>query len=105
MLQLGLAGQWDRRHARQLGQHVEGGADLVATEGGAVGAGHHRRPQGAHPVEVDAVTGRVEPLAGFPGAKHLNPQWAPDGASGRPKLSLPARVVEVIWTTPGAARS
>ncbi len=30
---------------------------------------------------LDVGTGRVEPLAGFPGAKHLNPQWAPDGAS------------------------
>jgi len=28
---------------------------------------------------LDVGTGRVRPLAGFTGAKHLNPQWAPDG--------------------------
>jgi Tol biopolymer transport system component len=28
---------------------------------------------------VDLASGRVTPLPGFPGAKHLNPQWGPDG--------------------------
>jgi len=30
---------------------------------------------------VDRATGRISRVPGFAGAKHLNPQWAPDGAS------------------------
>ncbi|MGH7578836.1 MAG: peptidase S9, partial [Gemmatimonadales bacterium] len=30
---------------------------------------------------LDVGTGRIEPVPGFVGAKHLNPQWAPDGRS------------------------
>jgi hypothetical protein len=30
---------------------------------------------------LDVGSGRVRPMAGFRGAKHLNPQWAPDGRS------------------------
>jgi hypothetical protein len=30
---------------------------------------------------IDIGSGRVQPVRGFTGAKHLNPQWAPDGRS------------------------
>jgi hypothetical protein len=30
---------------------------------------------------LDRATGRITRVPGFPGAKHLNPQWTPDGAS------------------------
>jgi Tol biopolymer transport system component len=30
---------------------------------------------------IDIGSGRVQPVRGFTGAKHLNPQWAPDGQS------------------------
>ena len=30
---------------------------------------------------VDVATGRIREMPGFPAAKHLNPQWAPDGRS------------------------
>ncbi|HEY7613004.1 MAG TPA: BamA/TamA family outer membrane protein [Gemmatimonadales bacterium] len=30
---------------------------------------------------LDVASGRIHELPGFPGAKHLNPQWAPDGRS------------------------
>jgi hypothetical protein len=30
---------------------------------------------------LDLATGNVVQVPGFPGAKHLNPQWSPDGAS------------------------
>ena len=30
---------------------------------------------------VDVASGRITEIDGFPGAKHINPQWAPDGRS------------------------